>query len=236
MRETPVKTLLAWSSGKDSAYALWKLRQDPTVEVVGLLTTMNSSVDRVSMHASRASVLEAQARAAGLTLLTLPLPDPCSDEEYRATMGAAIAEAKDRGVEAIAFGDLFLDDVRSYRESQLADTGIVPLFPLWGEPTELVAHRLIDAGFRAIITCVDSEQLCPSFAGRHFDYVLLEDLPTNVDPCGENGEFHTVVVAGPCFESELHVEIGAAVERGRFTFVDVMLRDSLAGPLGDDAA
>jgi len=227
MQVGTTKTLVAWSSGKDSAYALWTLKQDPAVEVVGLLTTLNSSVDRVSMHAVRASVLEAQARAAGLPLLTVPLPDPCSDEEYRAAMGAAMMEAKERGVEAIAFGDLFLEDVRAYRESHLSGTGLEPLFPLWGQPTEFAAHHMISAGLRAIATCVASEQLDHSFAGRHFDHALLEDLPANVDPCGENGEFHTVVIAGPCFERDLDVEVGAVVERGRFAFADVRLRACL---------
>ena len=153
------KTLLAWSSGKDSAYALWTLRHDPAVEVVGLLTTLNSTVDRVSMHAVRRSVLDAQAEGAGLPLIAVPLPDPCSDEEYRAAMAKGLDEARDMGVEAIAFGDLFLTDVRAYREAQLDGTGFVSLFPLWERPTAALAEEMIEAGLGAVLTCVDTEQL-----------------------------------------------------------------------------
>jgi uncharacterized protein (TIGR00290 family) len=218
------KTLLAWSSGKDSAYALWTLRQQPDIEVVGLLTTMNSAVDRVSMHGVSESVLEAQARACGLPLLKVPLPDPCSDEEYQATMGAVIAGARERGVEAMAFGDLFLEGVRAYREAQLAGTGITPLFPLWGKPTVDLAVEMIEAGMEAIVTCVDTEQLDRSFAGRSFDRRLLADLPAAVDRCAENGEFHTAVIAGPMYLGRLEVEVGRLVDRGRFVWVDLSLR------------
>jgi uncharacterized protein (TIGR00290 family) len=224
----PRKTLFAWSSGKDSAYALWTLRQDPTVEVVGLLTTLNSSVDRVAMHAVRRTVLEAQAEAAGLPLITVPLPDPCSDEDYQAVMSQAIADARGRGVVAMAFGDLFLRDVRAYREAQLAGTGITPLFPLWDRPTPLLAEEMIAAGLEAIITCVDTDQLDASFLGRSFDRALLADLAPGVDPCAENGEFHTVAIAGPMFRAPLSVEVGEVVDKGRFVFVDVRL----AGPEG----
>ena len=219
----PRKTLLAWSSGKDSAYALWTLRQDPTVEVAGLLTTLNSSVDRVSMHAVRRTLLEAQAEAAGLPLITVPLPDPCSDEEYQAVMSQVIADARAQGVEAMSFGDLFLRDVRAYRETQLAGTGITPLFPLWDRPTPLLAEEMIAAGLEAVITCVDTHQLDRSFLGRCFDRALLADLPPGVDPCAENGEFHTVAIAGPMFRQRLQVEVGDVVEKERFVFVDVRL-------------
>lgn len=208
------------------------LGQNPGVEVVGLLTTLNSSVDRVSMHAVRVSVLEAQARAAGLPLLTVPLPDPCTDEEYRVAMGAALAAAQRPGVGAIAFGDLFLEDVRAYRESHLAGTGLAPLFPLWERPTKALAHQMIDAGLEAIITCVDTDQLDRSFVGRSFDLRLLEDLPPDVDACAENGEFHTVVVAGPMFRERLDVELGEVVNRGRFVFIDVSLRTGAAFSTG----
>ena len=220
---TRTRTLLAWSSGKDSAYALWTLRHDRAVEVVGLLTTLNSSVDRVSMHAVCRSVLEAQAEVAGLPLIAVPLPDPCSDEEYRAAMAKGLDEARDMGVEGIAFGDLFLTDVRAYREAQLADSGFVPLFPLWGRPTAALAEEMIEAGLGAVITCVDTEQLDRSFLGRRFDRALLDDLPAGVDPCGENGEFHTVAIAGPMFARPLEVEVGEAVDRERFVFIDVRL-------------
>jgi uncharacterized protein (TIGR00290 family) len=224
MSERPIKTFLSWSSGKDSAYALWTLQRDPGIELLGLLTSVNSSVDRVSMHAVRSTVLQAQADAAGLPVLTIPLPDPCTDEQYRAEMSRAIDEVTRRGVQAIAFGDLFLEDVRAYREAQMAGTGITPLFPLWGRPTKALAEEMIEAGFQAIVTCVDTEQLDRSFVGRAFDRRLLDDLPVGVDPCAENGEFHTVAVAGPMFAAPLAVEIGEVVERERFVFVDVRLR------------
>ena len=223
--ERKMRTLLSWSSGKDSAYALWTLRQDPAVELVGLLTSLNSSVDRVSMHGVRRSVLEAQARAAGLPVLLLPLPDPCSDEEYRAVMARTVEKARGDGVQAIAFGDLFLADVRAYRETHLAETGIVPLFPLWERPTAELAEEMIEAGLEAIVTCVDTQQLDRSFLGRRFDRAFLRDLPPGVDPCAENGEFHTVAVAGPMFDKPLEVEVGEVVDQGRFVFIDVALRD-----------
>lgn len=219
------RALVAWSSGKDSAYALWALRQRPDLEVVGLLTTLNAAVDRVSMHGVRESVLERQAYSCGLPLLKVSLPDPCSDEQYRAAMGAAIEEVRGQGVDAIAFGDLFLADVRAYREAQLSGTGISPLFPLWGRPTGALAREMIDNGVEAIVTCVDTEQLDTRFAGRSFDLSLLAELPPDVDPCAENGEFHTVAIAGPMFRERVDVESGYIVERGRFVFADVCLRD-----------
>ncbi len=222
----PARTILAWSSGKDSAFALWVLRQRPDIEVVGLLTTLNSSVERVSMHAVRESVLEAQADACGLPLLRVPLPDPCTDEEYQAAMTVAIAEARAQGVASMAFGDLFLEDVRAYRERQLAGTGIRPLFPLWGRQTSLLARDMVAAGLEAVITCVDTERLDSSFAGRYFDLALLEELPPGVDPCAENGEFHSLAIAGPMFDHRLEVEVGEKLDRGRFVFVDVSLRRS----------
>ena len=224
MGETRTKTLLAWSSGKDSAYALWALRQRADIEVAGLLTTLNAAVDRVSMHAVRESVLEEQARACRLPLFQVPLPDPCSDEEYRGAMSAAIVEARRQGIEAIAFGDLFLADVRAYREAQLSGTGIAPLFPLWGRPTADLAGEMIDEGMEAIVTCVDTEQLDARFAGRAFDRLLLRELPPGVDPCAENGEFHTLAIAGPMFHERIEVEVGDVVDRGRFVFADVLLR------------
>lgn len=219
------KTLLAWSSGKDSAYALWALRQRPDVEVVGLLTTTNEAVGRVSMHAVRDSVLEAQARACGLPLTKVPLPDPCTDEQYRAAMTAVVDEAVAAGVEAMAFGDLFLAEVRAYREAQMAGTGLVPLFPLWGRPTAALAREMITDGVEAIVTCVDTDQLDASFVGRAFNLSLLDDLPAGADPCAENGEFHTVAVAGPMFDRPLEVELGEVVDRGRFVFADVRFID-----------
>jgi uncharacterized protein (TIGR00290 family) len=220
----PTKTLLAWSSGKDSAYAVWELQRQPEIELAGLLTTTNSSVGRVSMHAVRESVLEAQARAAGLPPIKVPLPDPCTDEEYRAAMAVAIDEALRNEVRAIAFGDLFLEDVRAYRLAQFAETGLTPLFPLWGRPTAALAREMVEKGVEAILTCVDTEQLDKRFVGRTFDLDLLADLPEGVDPCGENGEFHSVAVAGPMFTERLDVEVGGLVDKGRFVWVDVLLR------------
>ena len=220
-----VRALVAWSSGKDSAYALWALRQQPDIEVVGLLTTLNAAVDRVSMHAVRESVLERQARACRLPLLKVPLPDPCGHEQYQEAMSVAIADALGRGVEAVAFGDLFLADIRAYRENQLAGTGLIPLFPLWGRPTAALAREMIADGVQAIVTCVDTEQLDARFAGREFDHRLLDELPEGVDPCAENGEFHSVAVAGPMFYESLDVEVGEVVDKGRFVFADVTLRD-----------
>lgn len=219
-----MKALFAWSSGKDSAYGLWTLRQRPGIEVVGLLTTTNETVKRVSMHAVRESVLEAQARECGLPLLKVPLPDPCTDEQYRRLMATAVEEAVAAGVQAIAFGDLFLEDVRAYREAQLADTGLIPLFPLWGRPTGQLSREMVADGLEALITCVDTEQLDVRFLARRYDLALLDELPEGVDPCAENGEFHSVAVAGPMFSRGLDVEVGERVHRGRFVFVDVCLR------------
>ena len=224
--ERRIKTLMAWSSGKDSAYALWTLRSDPGVEVVGLLTTLNGAVDRVNMHGVHSSVLEDQARACDLPLHPVVLPDPCTDEDYRTAMGEAVERAREQGVEAIAFGDLFLADVRAYREAQLAGSGLTPLFPLWGRSTALLAGEMIDAGLEAIITCVDTDQLDRSFAGRRFDRELLADLPAGADPCAENGEFHSLAIAGPMFQDRLNVAVGEVVDRGRFVFVDVTLNRS----------
>ena len=219
----PIKTLLAWSSGKDSAWALWTLQQRPDIELAGLLTTTNESVARVSMHGVRESVLEAQARACGLPLFTVPLPDACTDEQYRALMSAVVADAVASGVRAIAFGDLFLEDVRAYREAQLAGSGVVPLFPLWGRPTGELAREMLANGLEAIVTCVDTDRLDARFAGRSYDLTLLAELPEGVDPCAENGEFHTVAVAGPMFTEHLSVAVGERVDRGHFVFRDVNL-------------
>jgi uncharacterized protein (TIGR00290 family) len=215
---------LAWSSGKDSAWALHVLRQDPHVEVVGLLTTMNGAVDRVAMHAVRRELVEVQAQRAGLPLLTVPLPSPCSNEEYERLMSSAIARALDEGVTHMAFGDLFLEDVRAYRERQLNGTGIEPIFPIWGTPSDTpgLARTMLAAGIRAVITCVDTQQLDARFLGREFDDALLRDLPASVDPCGERGEFHTFCYAGPCFESPLAVSTGEIRRDDRFHFIDVM--------------
>jgi len=216
------RVLLSWSSGKDSAWSLHVLRQDPRLEVVGLLTTLNEAFDRVAMHAVRRELLEAQAEAAGLPLQAIPIPWPCSNEQYERIMADVCAQARQAGVEAVAFGDLFLRDIRAYREQQLRGSGLEPLFPLWNLDTRDLARDMIAGGLRAKLTCVDPKRLAPAFAGRDFDQQFLDDLPAGVDPCGENGEFHSFVYAGPVFGRALRVQIGEIVERDGFVFADVL--------------
>jgi uncharacterized protein (TIGR00290 family) len=215
------KVLLSWSSGKDSAWTLHVLRKMPDVEVVGLLTTFNEQFDRVAMHAVRRSLVEAQADATSLTLRSIPLPWPCPNDRYEALMAEACRAAVTEGIDAIAFGDLFLRDIRAYREKQLAGTGLEPMFPLWEIPTANLAREMIRGGLRARLTCVDPRVLAKEFAGREFDEELLADLPPGVDPCGENGEFHSFVYAGPMFEREIRVRNGDVVERDGFVFADL---------------
>jgi len=220
--EGPKRVLLSWSSGKDSAWALHVLRQDPTLEVVGLLTTVNAEADRVAMHAVRRTLLEAQAESVGAALSIVDLPWPCSNEQYQALMGAEVERQLAAGVQAVAFGDLFLEDIRGYREEQLAGTGLEPLFPLWGRPTQVLAEEMIAAGTRAILTCVDPKQVPAALAGRDYDAALLSELPERADPCGENGEFHTFVTYGPAFRAPIDVEPGEVVERGGFVYADLV--------------
>jgi len=212
---------LSWSSGKDSAWALTVLRERDDLEVVGLLTTLDEEADRVAMHAVRRTLLEAQAEATGLPLIAIDLPSPCSNEVYEARMRGAIEQAKEADVELMAFGDLFLEDVRDYRVKQMEGTGIEPIFPIWGEPTGRLARRMVDTGLKAWITCVDPKQLDASFAGRHWDHGLLDDLPEGVDPCGEKGESHTFCYAAPCFAEPIAVTPGDIVEKGGFVFADL---------------
>jgi uncharacterized protein (TIGR00290 family) len=218
------KALLSWSSGKDSAWALHVLRQRHEVEIVGLATTFNAAFGRVAMHGVRRELVEAQAEAAGLPLWPIPLPWPCANDEYENRMRALIGQAVAAGVTAFAFGDLFLADIRSYRERQLAGTGIEPLFPVWGsvEDTPALARAMLASGLRATLTCVDPRRLSPAFAGRAFDAGLLADLPTGVDSCGENGEFHTFCHAGPMFARPVPVRTGAVIERDGFVFADLV--------------
>jgi uncharacterized protein (TIGR00290 family) len=214
------RVLLSWSSGKDSAWALHVLRKQLNMEVVGLLTTLNSEFQRVAMHGTRLSVLEAQAEATRLPLWIVPLPWPCSNETYEQRMSEVCNRAIREKVDAIAFGDLFLPDVRAYRENQLKPTGLEPLFPLWELPTAELAREMIAGGLRAKLTCVDTKQLSPEFSGREFDAALLNDLPPEIDPCGERGEFHTCVYDGPMFATRLNLEAGEVVDRDGFTFAD----------------
>jgi uncharacterized protein (TIGR00290 family) len=216
-----LNVVLAWSSGKDSAWALHTLRQDPALTVVGLLTTVNAAHDRVAMHAVRRVLLQAQGRAAGLPVHVVDIPYPCPNETYEAAMAAAVGRLRADGVQAMAFGDLFLEDVRRYRETRLLGTGIAPLFPLWGRPTRALAEEMIDGGLRARLTCVDPRVLPASFAGRAFDRALLADLPPSVDPCGENGEFHSFAWDGPMFGRPVPVTPGVVVERDGFVFADL---------------
>ncbi len=218
-----MKILVSWSSGKDSAWMLHVLRRDGIGHAAGLLTSMNDEVGRVAMHGVRAEVLRAQADAAGLPLFTIPLPAPCPNEVYEERMAEAVATAVAEGFTHVAFGDLFLEDVRKYREDRLAGTGLTPIFPLWGRPTAALAREMIEGGLDARLTCVDPRVLPAAFAGRTFDQALLADLPAGIDPCGENGEFHSCVVGGPMFSHPLQVQTGATVERGGFVFTDVML-------------
>jgi uncharacterized protein (TIGR00290 family) len=213
---------MSWSSGKDSTLALAAAREDPELEVVGLLTTLNGSADRVAMHAVRRELLHAQAAALGLPVHEVDLPWPCPNQEYEALMRAALAAATSQGVTRMVFGDLYLADVRAYREQALAGTGVEPVFPLWGRPTAALAQEMVDRGVRATLTCVDPRQLDASYAGRSFDRDLLADLPASVDPCGENGEFHTFVHDGPGFASAIAVHTGEVVERDGFVFADVL--------------
>jgi uncharacterized protein (TIGR00290 family) len=215
------RVALSWSSGKDSAWTLHRLRQDPGIEVVALVTTVNEVFNRVAMHAVRQELLHAQAEAAGLPLIEVPIPHPCSNTDYENRMRALIERLHDERVERMAFGDLYLADIRAYREQQLQGTGIAPLFPLWSEPTATLARSMIAGGLKAVLTCVDPKWLAPEFCGREFNAALLDALPAGVDPCGENGEFHSFACAGPMFRAPIEVEIGETIERDGFVFTDL---------------
>jgi uncharacterized protein (TIGR00290 family) len=216
------KALIAWSSGKDSAWALRETRRAGDCEIVGALTTVTETFGRVSMHGVREELLMAQLAAAELPPALVRIPFPCPNEVYEARMAAALAAAKDAGVTQVIFGDLFLEDVRAYREQKLAGTGITPVFPLWQRPTPELAREMIAAGVETYLTCVDLKQLAKRFAGRRLDHALLAELPAGADPCGENGEFHTFVAAGPMLKARIAVAIGETVERDGFAYVDLV--------------
>ena len=219
-----MKILVSWSTGKDSAWMLHMLNEQCPGAAAGLLTTTNQAFDRVAMHAVRRELLEAQADAAGLPLHVVPLPWPCSNAQYESLMSAAVSRFVRDGFTHVAFGDLFLDDVRGYREARLAGTGLEPIFPLWKtKPTRELADEMVTAGLQARLTCVDPRKLDRAFAGRVFDRSLLRDLPAAVDPCGENGEFHSFAFAGPMFHHPIPNELGEIVERDGFVFADVEL-------------
>jgi uncharacterized protein (TIGR00290 family) len=216
------RVLLSWSSGKDSAWSLHLLRTMNDYEVVGLLTTFNSAADRVAMHGVRRSLVKAQAEAAGLPLWDVDLPWPCSNDDYERAMRAVCERALQAGIECMAFGDLFLAEIREYREKQLSGSGLQPVFPVWGIPTDVLARDMIAAGLRAKLTCIDCKQIEPHFAGREFDAKLLSELPAAADPCGENGEFHSFVYAGPMFRSSIPIDSGEVVFRDQFAFADLV--------------
>jgi uncharacterized protein (TIGR00290 family) len=216
------KALIAWSSGKDSAWALHEIRRAGEYDVVGALTTITETFGRVSIHGVREELLTAQLAAAGLPPKQVPIPYPCPNEVYEARMAAATAEAKAAGITHMIFGDLFLQDVRAYREQKLAGTGITPVFPLWGRPTADLAREMIAAGVEAYIVCVDGKRLPKDFAGRRFDQALA-DFPATVDPCGENGEFHSFVAAGPMLRGAVPVTVGETIERDGFAYADLAI-------------
>ena len=216
------KAWISWSTGKDSAWALHVARARGEVEVVGLLTTVNTTHARVAMHAVRENLLQAQAEALQLPLVRVPIPSPCPNSVYEEAMNEALAQARLQGITHMVFGDLFLQDIRRYREEKLASTGVTPLFPLWGLDTRSLAMQMVEAGLRACLTCVDPKKLPRTFAGREFDARLLGDLPPGVDPCGENGEFHTCAYQGPMFSKPIPVRVGEIVERDGFVFADVL--------------
>jgi uncharacterized protein (TIGR00290 family) len=216
------KALIAWSSGKDSAWALHEMRRAGDCEIVGALTTVTETFGRVSMHGVREELLLAQLAAAELAPTLVRIPFPCPNEIYEARMAAALAAAKDAGVTQVIFGDLFLEDVRAYREQKLNGTGITPRFPLWQRPTPALAREMIAAGVETYLTCVDLKQLAKRFAGRRLDHALLAELPAGADPCGENGEFHTFVAAGPMLKGRIAVAVGETVERDGFAYADLV--------------
>ena len=216
------KALIAWSSGKDSAWALHEVRRAGAFEIVGALTTVTHEFCRVSMHGVREELLAAQLAAARLPALVVRIPFPCPNEIYEREMAAALTEAKRAGVSHVVFGDLFLQDIRAYRETRLAQIGVTPVFPLWHRPTDALAREMIDGGLEAHLVCVDRKKLPASFAGRRFDRALLESLPPDIDPCGENGEFHSFVTAGPMLERAIAVAAGDTVERDGFAFADLI--------------
>lgn len=218
----PPPAYLSWSSGKDSAFALVEARRLGLADIRGLLTTVNATHGRVSMHGLRRSILHRQAAEIGLPLLEIPLPYPCSNEIYAERMSAANAELRARGIRHIVFGDLFLEDIRAYREDQLRAAGMEAIFPLWRRPTPALAGEMLDAGLEARIICLDPARLDRRFAGRAWDRGLIGELPASVDPCGENGEFHTAVVAGPVFARPIAVAPGEVVERDGFLFADLL--------------
>ncbi len=220
------KILMSWSGGKDSAWALHTLRQNPQYRVAALLTTVNEHFGRVAIHGFRQELLDLQAAAVGLPVWKVPLPYPCTNADYESRMATVCERAVAEGFDAVAFGDLFLEDIRAYRIERLAGTGLEPLFPIWGIPTDQLAQQMVAAGLRARITCLNPRHLPASFCGRVFDTAFLADLPATVDPCGERGEFHSFAFAGPMFSQPIFVEHTETVEREGFIYGELMLTPS----------
>ncbi len=218
-----MKTIVSWSSGKDSAWTLHTLRQTPGVDVVGLLTTIDAQSQRVGMHGTRRALVEAQAVSAGLPIEILELPNPAPNTVYEAAMRGFVERAIARGVEAIAFGDLYLEDIRAYRESRLAGTGLKPIFPLWGRNTRQLAEAMIEGGLEAHVVAIDLKHVPRSLAGNRFDKAFLSELPEGTDPCAEKGEFHTAVIAGPMLAHRLPVTSGSIEERDGYAYADLLL-------------
>jgi uncharacterized protein (TIGR00290 family) len=218
----PPKAFVSWSSGKDSAFAVCEVRRLGLAEIVGVVTTVNERFDRVAMHGVRSELLDRQIAALNVPAIKVLIPSPCTNEVYEARMAEACATIKASGVHHLIFGDLFLEDIRAYRERTLAALGMTPIFPLWGRNTRRLAAEMIECGLVAHLVCLDPKQMSASFAGRRFDATLLGEIPPHIDPCGENGEFHTVVTEGPMFSAPIGVSIGETVERDGFIFTDVI--------------
>ncbi len=220
------KTYLSWSSGKDSAWALYQLQQNPNIDIVGLFTTINEKYNRAAMHGTRVEMLQRQADAAGLPIEIIKLPDVCSNEEYESIIGSFIEDVQKKGIECIAFGDLFLEDIRNYRKRQLKKTKIEPLFPLWKIPTDNLAKQMLESNLEAYISCVDKKKVPKAVAGKKWSQAILNELSKDVDPCGENGEFHTIVVNGPMFKNSIPISVGEIVEKEGFVFADIIPKNS----------
>lgn len=216
------KALMSWSSGKDSAWAFHKLQQNPEIDIVGLFCTVNKEFDRVAMHGVRVELLQKQAKSIGLPLEIIEIPNPCSNSEYEKIMGQFVERVKIAKIEYFAFGDLFLEDIRNYREEKLQGSGIKPIFPIWGIPTDELSREMISNGLRTVITCINPKQIPKEFVGREFDESFLDSLPETIDPCGENGEFHSFVFDGPMFKEQIEITVGDIVHRDDFIFADVL--------------
>ncbi len=220
------RTLLSWSSGKDAAWSLHKLQQDPEIDLIGIFCAVNKEANRAAMHAVRVELLQKQAKNISLPLEIIELPFPCSNAEYEKIMSSFVKKAKNDNIECFAFGDLFLEDIRSYREEKLKDSGIKPIFPLWGIPTDKLSREMISGGLRTIITCIDPKQIPNKFIGKEIDESFLNSLPKTVDPCGENGEFHSFVFDGPMFKEQIEITVGNIVNRDGFVFVDILPKNT----------